>query len=87
MRITMRKEEYRRITKTTYELIDTETTEITESNYEKIVSNDTVKWFQSIGGSEVRVKKYTDCGYKVTKLTSKSPNRDLKTIRIFTFSV
>ena len=72
-------------TKTTY-LVDKEVTkEITPTRYRNLTSNDTLKWFRRLGGSETAQKSYTCRGYTITTLTSTSPNKQRKTIRQFKF--
>jgi|TARA_R100000084_G_C4505134_1_gene79921 hypothetical protein len=73
-------------TKTTY-LVDNEVTEeITPTQYRNITSNDTLKWFRRLGGSETAQRSYTCRGYNITKLTSISPDKQSKTIRQFKFN-
>ena len=72
-------------TKTTY-LVDKEVTkEITKEEYRNITSDDTLKWFRRIGGTETAERNYTCRGYNITRLTSTSPNKESKTIRHFEF--
>jgi len=72
-------------TKTTFDVVSQSNRVITEQNYKNIVSNDTVKWFRRLGGSETITRGYTHAGYLVTRLVSTSPNRQSKTIREFNF--
>ncbi|MHA1784085.1 MAG: hypothetical protein ACTSVE_02705, partial [Candidatus Helarchaeota archaeon] len=60
--------------------------EITETQYKNICSDDTLKWFRRLGGSESAQRGYTCRGYRVVKLTSTSPNKQSKTIREFKFN-
>ena len=60
--------------------------EITETQYKNICSDDTLKWFRRLGGSESAERGYTCRGYRVVKLTSTSPNKQSKTIREFKFN-
>jgi len=71
--------------KTVYTETENETREITEQEYNNITSNDTVKFFRRLGGSETLVRSYTCAGYKVVKLTSTSPDKETKVIRTFKF--
>ena len=70
-------------TKTTY--IEEERTieEITEQTYRNIVSSS--KFFRRLGGSETHTRTYTCRGYNTIKLTSVSPNRQIKKIYEFKF--
>tara|TARA_Y100001937_G_C7054552_1_gene300788 strand:- start:527 stop:796 length:270 start_codon:yes stop_codon:yes gene_type:complete len=73
-------------TKTTY-LVDKEVTEeITPTQYRNITSNDTLKWFRRLGGSETAQRSHTCRGYNITTLTSTSPDKQSKTIRHFKFN-
>lgn len=72
-------------TKTTYLLESVETTEINETQYNNIVSKDTIKFFKRLGGSETKQMSYTAKGYTCSKLTSVSPNKENKTVRKFKF--
>ena len=73
-------------TKTTYLEESRGVEEITETQYKNICSDDTLKWFRRLGGSESAERGYTCRGYKVVKLTSTSPNKQSKTIREFKFN-
>lgn len=72
-------------TKTTYVLESEETREITMQRHERITSIETQKYFRRFGGSESANYDYTSQGYKVTKLTSTSPNKEIKIVRTFKF--
>jgi len=73
-------------TKTTY-ILEEETTEnLTKEQYTNITSDDTLKWFRRLGGIETAQRGYTCSGYLITKLTSKSPDKQLKIIRTFKFN-
>lgn len=69
--------------KTVFELKETETKIIDLETYEMIV--EASPFFKNLGGSEVLQRSYTCVGYVVTKITSKSPERDVKTVRKFNF--
>jgi len=73
-------------TKTTYLEESRGVEEITETQYKNICSDDTLKWFRRLGGSESAQRGYTCRGYRVVKLTSTSPNKQSKTIREFKFN-
>ena len=73
-------------TKTTYLEESRGVEEITETQYKNICSDDTLKWFRRLGGSESAERGYTCRGYRVVKLTSTSPNKQSKTIREFKFN-
>jgi len=64
---------------------NTKTTYLEESRG-VICSDDTLKWFRRLGGSESAQRGYTCRGYRVVKLTSTSPNKQSKTIREFKFN-
>jgi hypothetical protein len=72
--------------KNTFKLLDEITTEvIPRERYEFITKTETLKWFRSLGGSETAERSYTCRGYNVTKLTSTSPDKQIKVIREFKF--
>ena len=87
LQITMTVEKYVKNpnTKTTYILESSETSIIDEREYRNITSEDTVKYFRRLGGSETVERNYTCHGYNCTKLTSTSPNKEFKTVRKFKF--
>lgn len=72
-------------TKTTYIKESEETKEISLEQYENITSKDTLRWFRRLGGSETAIKTYTNIGYKTVKLTSSSPDKQIKVVRTFKF--
>jgi len=72
-------------TKTSYILESTENETVTREQHRYITSDETCKWFRRLGGSETAVRGYTCDGYKVVKLTSTSPNRQIKKVREFDF--
>jgi hypothetical protein len=72
-------------TKTTYTNESIEIREIDAQQYNRIVSDDTCKWFRRLGGSETKTMGYTSNGYCCTQLISKSPDRSIKVIRKFNF--
>ena len=72
-------------TKTTYIEESKEVTTITDKEYNLLTNDDTVKWFRRLGGSESLQRCYTCAGYKVYKMTSKSPDKQSKTVREFKF--
>ena len=70
-------------TKTVYQLVSTETNEITKSGLDSII-----EWgpmMRRLGGSEHLTRSYTQQGYLPVKLVSKSPDRKSKTVRIFKY--
>lgn len=85
MKIQLTKTEYtlKAGTKTAYKEVETESKEITETEYNNIVNS--CKFFRRLGGTETLQRAYTSAGYKATKLTSKSPDRQTKVIRKFNF--
>ena len=73
-------------TKTTYNTNNVIKELINEKQYNNITSDDTLKWFRSLGGTETAQRCYTSAGYKVYKLTSISPDRQQKNIREFEYN-
>jgi hypothetical protein len=72
-------------TKTTY-LLEKESKEvINQKQYKNITSDDTLKYFRRLGGTETANRGYFHCGYLIYELTSTSPNKEMKTIRAFNF--
>jgi hypothetical protein len=71
--------------KNAYALESVTIREIDETHYNNIVCDDTLKWFRRLGGSESVQRNYTNRGYKVVKLISKSPNGSIKVVREFRF--
>jgi hypothetical protein len=63
----------------------TEVSEITETQYNNITNDDTLKWFRRLGGTETATRGYTERGYNVVKLISTSPNKDTRVVRTFSF--
>lgn len=66
--------------------IKTEIKEITEREYNLLTDKDTFKMFRRLGDSGIMRKSYTYHGYKVTYLSSISPDREIKIIRKFKFN-
>ena len=58
---------------------------LTERQYNLTTSKETLKAFRRFGGSETAQKCYTSLGYTTYKLTSKSPDKTLSTVREFKF--
>lgn len=71
-------------TKTVFKLIKEETREITEEQYNNIIS--AAPYMRRLGGSEYLVRGYTVRGYRVVSITSKNPDRTVKVIRKFNFN-
>lgn len=63
----------------------TEVKNIDFKQYNNITSDDTLKWFRRLGGSETATRNYTSRGYNVTKLISTSPDKSTRVIREFNF--
>lgn len=61
----------------------TEVSEITETQYNNITNDDTLKWFRRLGGTETATRGYTERGYNVVKLISTSPDKKTRIIREF----
>ena len=55
---------------------------INEEVYNNMTSEETIKFFRGLGGTEKATRK----GGRVTRLVSTSPSGDLRTIRTFEFS-
>ena len=72
-------------TKTTYYIRTEKTEPISEKQYRNMTSADTLKFFRRLGGTESAIFGYTCNGYKVTKLTSTSPDKQTKIVRTFNF--
>ena len=70
-------------TKTVYELESEETKEVTSEQHKNAV--DAAPWFRRLGGSETLTREYTKRGYQVTQIVSKSPDRQTKVIRKYSF--
>lgn len=71
--------------KTTYKQFKQKVKEIDQKTYDNIVSDDTLKWFRRLGGSETAVKGYTCAGYCTIKLTSTSTDKSEKVVHEFNF--
>ena len=72
-------------TKTVFTASPSTTENITESQYNNIIESK--KFFQSLGGIERDIKTYTKRGYKVTRITSTSPDRKTKVVREFDLDI
>jgi N-acetyl-anhydromuramyl-L-alanine amidase AmpD len=70
-------------TKTTYIVDSNKVEPITESQYNNYINS--IPFFRRLGGSESLQRAYTCYGYKVYKLTSKSPDKQTKVVREFNF--
>ena len=62
-----------------------ETKEIDNTQYENMVSEDTVKFFRRIGGSEIVTRSYTYYGYLPVEVISCNPGRTIRKVRVFAF--
>jgi len=71
-------------TKNAYELTETETQTITETQYLNIINS--ASFFRRLGGSCIQQKTYTNAGYKVYKDILNSPDKQTKTITEFEFN-
>ena len=65
-----------------YVTIEEVTKTIDEERYNNITSEEAIKYFRDLGGTEKATRK----GGRVTKLVSTSPSGELRTIRTFEFS-
>jgi len=54
-----------------------------KDKHRKITSDDTLRWFRRIGGSEYAERSYTPVGYIVTRLVSTSPDHEIRHVRTF----
>ena len=72
-------------TKTAFKVEDKETKIIPEQHYKNATSQDTIKFFKRLGGSESVTRAYTCYGYTIIKVISTSPDRTKKTIREYEF--
>lgn len=72
-------------TKTTFNLLEEVNEVIPREYYENLTKPATLKWFRSLGGTETAERSYTCRGYNITRLTSTSPDRQIKVIREFKF--
>ncbi len=62
---------------------DTQNEEITDRQYKLLTSEDTMKCFRRMGGSETATRCYTSRGYQVIELASANPERSIKHVRTF----
>ena len=70
-------------TKTVYQEVDQDQSNFTEEQYNNCV--EAGPFMKRLGGSEHNEKSYTSKGNIVTRITSKSPDREKKTVRVFDF--
>jgi hypothetical protein len=70
-------------TKNAYELRETETETITETQYNNIINS--ASFFRRLGGSCTQQRAYTEAGYKVYKDILTSPDKQTKTVTEFNF--
>lgn len=71
--------------KSAYKIVSKEIETIDEETYNRITSDDTIKFFRRLGGTETVQRGNTCKGYVCTKLTSTSPDKENKTVREFKF--
>lgn len=64
----------------------TEVKEITEREYDLLTNTETIKYFRKLGGAETTKKRYTNQGYRITYLSSISPDKKIKIVRNFKFN-
>lgn len=72
-------------TKTTYIVESEEVKTVTKEEHENATNKETVSLFRRLGGAETITKSYTCAGYVVTKIVSTSPDKNLKTVREYSF--
>ena len=71
-------------TKTAYTEVSRKVKSIDEEYYNNLV--DSAPFFRRLGGSETLQRCYTQYGYRVFKIISKSPCRQMKTVREIDFN-
>ena len=69
--------------KTVYKLVSEKTETIDMRVYNNITSDDTIKYFRRLGGTETIQKRNTCIGHVITKLTSTPPDKQSKIVRNF----
>lgn len=57
-----------------------------QTTHRNITSDDTLRFFRRLGGSETAIRSYTSAGYIVTRLISTSPDRQVRKVRRFTIT-
>ena len=72
-------------TKTTYIVDSIETRTVTREQHRNATSDETLKAFRRLGGTESVTREYTFAGYVVTKIVSTSPDKSIKIIREYEF--
>jgi hypothetical protein len=82
---TVKKYEKKPKTKTTYNLISTESEVINKEHFENSTSKDWGRIFKRLGGSFTRQFAYTSQGYNCIKTVSVSPCKKNKTIHEYKF--
>ena len=70
-------------TKTVFETTGESARAIDQTEFDNMTAPDCLKFFRRLGGSEYVERSYTSAGYIVTRLISRSPERDIKVIRTF----
>lgn len=71
--------------KTTWNIETVEKKICTKREYNNATSDDTIKCFRRLGGTETVSREYTSQGYKIVKIVSTSPNKQNRTIREYEF--
>lgn len=84
LQITLKTTKLEKTGKVTYKPIEVNESVITEQIYNNIIS--AAPFMKRLGGSELNIKSYTCAGYRVVRNISTSPDRQLKSIREFTFT-
>ena len=72
-------------TKTTYITKSIDFEDVAEQMYRNATAVDTIRFFKRLGGKEKIERAYTSRGYNVVKLTSTSPDGQMRTIREYNF--
>ena len=72
-------------TKTVWINDSVKTEKVTKEHHDNATSQDTRRFFKSLGGSESVTREYTCSGYLVTQVVSTSPDKQKRTIRNYKF--
>ena len=62
---------------------EVETKTVSEEFHRNMTSDDTLKFFRRLGGSETVTREYTAWGYIVCRVVSTNPDRTIKHVREF----
>jgi hypothetical protein len=70
-------------TKTVFETYESTRKELSQEEYNNVTDKRTMQWFRRLGGAETAQRSYTNAGYIITRMISRSPDREIKVIRDF----